>query len=326
MPGERFEILPLPRADWQTRHIHHHPWLFTLGAAPPKIHPPLPPAATGKLYQHRVPHQEISRVPRAGGGEFALFPDALGNFHGPAARFARKQHKATLGRPDFGPPLIGQSLMITVYGVYRSRALRPLWLLQEAGIEFTHQPVVQAYRGVAVPGQPTTASPEFLAVNPLGQIPVLDDDGLILTESLAITLYLARRHGGQLGPQSDAESALCEQWSLFAATGIEPAAAEIMFIYRNGGETSPEGQAALQVNAERLRRPLQRLEARLGQHDWLVADRFTAADINTAECLRYAQVHLPLLSGFPAVKAWLERCQARPAFKAIWERRAAEPE
>ena len=50
-----------------------------------------------------------------------------------------------------------------------------------------------------------------------------------------------------------------------------------------------------------------------------------AADLNLAECLRYAQGHPTLLGEFPAVKAWLERCQARPAFQAMWAARLAEP-
>ena len=53
--------------------------------------------------------------------------------------------------------------------------------------------------------------------------------------------------------------------------------------------------------------------------------RFTAADINTAECLRYAQPHPTLIGEFPALSAWLARCQARPAFREMWARREAEP-
>jgi glutathione S-transferase len=59
--------------------------------------------------------------------------------------------------------------------------------------------------------------------------------------------------------------------------------------------------------------------------EWLVGQRFTVADINTAECVRYAQGHPTLLGEFPAVKAWLARCQARPAFQAMWTKRNAEP-
>lgn len=218
--------------------------------------------------------------------------------------------------------------MITLYGVYRSRASRPLWLLAELGLPFTHVPVIQAYRladAKAVEAPLNTATPSFLAVNPQGQIPAYQEGDLVLTESLAITLHIARSHGGDFGPQSNAEAALMEQWSLFAATSIETPALEILYIQGDGGDQTVEGQAAIAVNAEKLRRPLARLQAFLSVHDWLVGARFTAADINTAECLRYAQGHPSLLGEFPAVKAWLERCQSRPAFKAMWAGRMAEP-
>lgn len=217
--------------------------------------------------------------------------------------------------------------MITLYGVYRSRASRPLWLLAECGEDFIHVPVIQSYRvdqPKAADAPLNTASPAFLAINPIGQVPALVEDDLVLSESLAITLYIARRHGGMLGPQSDAETALMEQWALFAATAVEGPAAEILTILINAGETA-EGQAHVAINAEKLRRPLTRLQKQLAANDWLVGNRFTVADINTAECLRYAQNHPTLLAEFPAVNAWLDRAQARPAFKAMWEKRLAEP-
>lgn len=213
--------------------------------------------------------------------------------------------------------------MITLYGVYRSRATRPLWLLHETGTPFTHVPVIQAYRlpDPAAPGAPVhTASPDFLKVNPQGQIPAMQDGDLILTESLAIALYLARRYGGPLGPQDDAEAALMEQWALFAATAVEGPALEIL--------QAPEGamgEGIVKVAAERLRRPLARLNAHLSGRDWLVGNRFTVADINTAECLRYARGHAALIAEFPDVKRWIEAAQARPAFRALWTARQAEP-
>jgi glutathione S-transferase len=218
--------------------------------------------------------------------------------------------------------------MITLYGVYRSRASRPLWLLAETGTPFTHIPVIQSYRlkdAAAADAPMNTTTPSFLAVNPQGLIPVLVMGDLVLTESLAITLHLAKTHGGLLGPQTDAERALMEQWSLFSATAVEGPALEILYIQGDGGDKTPEGQATIALNAEKLRRPLRRLNQHLEGRDWLVGDRFTAADINAAECLRYAQGHPSLLGEFPAVNAWLERAQARPAFKAMWAARLAEP-
>ena len=218
--------------------------------------------------------------------------------------------------------------MITLYGVYRSRATRPLWLLGETATPFTLVPVLQAYRltgaNAAWSGL-TTASPEFQAINPLGQIPALSDGDVVLTESLAITLYLARKYGGPLGPQSDIETALMEQWALFAATAVETPALEMFYPIAEGRSTTPEGAALISVSAEKLRRPFSRLQSHLAAHPYLVGSRFTAADINTAECVRYAQGHPTLLSEFPAIHDWLTRCQSRPAFKAMWQARLAEP-
>ncbi len=212
--------------------------------------------------------------------------------------------------------------MITLYGVYRSRASRPLWLLAEIGLDYRHVPVIQAYRltGESSHDGLTTVSPEFLAVNPQGQIPAYEEDGLILTESLAITLHIARVHGGDLGPKSAGEAALMTQWALFAATSVETPALEILYAQSEGGE-----QAGIAVNAERLRRPLGRLQRHVEAGDWLVGGRFTVADLNTAECVRYAQGHPTLLAEFPDVSAWLERCQTRRGFKAMWAERMKEP-
>lgn len=213
--------------------------------------------------------------------------------------------------------------MPTLYGVFRSRASRPIWLLFEAGVPFDHVKVIQAYRlpGAAMEGVTlATNSPEYLAVNPQGQIPAMKDGDLVLTESLGIVLYLARRYGGALGPADDAETALMEQWALWAATAVETPALEIMM-----APPGEMGQATLDVSAEKLRRPLARLQKHLAAQDWMIARGFTAADIVVAECLRYAQGHPTLLAEFPAVKGWLERCQSRPAFQKMWAARMAEP-
>jgi len=219
--------------------------------------------------------------------------------------------------------------MLTLYGVLRSRASRPIWLLNEIGLPFAHVPVIQAYRlaqASAADAPLNTASPEFLKVNPLGQIPAFVENGLVLTESMAITSHIARQHGGLLGPQSPAEHALIEQWTLLAATAIEAPALEILYITGDGGADTPEGQAAIAIAAEKLRRPFHRLEGYLAGHSHLVADRFTVADLNVAECVRYAQAHPTLVSEFPAVTAWMHRCQSRPAFQKMWAARLAEPE
>lgn len=217
--------------------------------------------------------------------------------------------------------------MITLYGVYRSRASRPLWLLHEIGLPFAHVPVIQAYRlsdPMAANAPINTGAAAYLAINPQGQIPCMTDGDLTLTESMSITLYLAAKYGGDLGARNEAEAALMSQWALHAVSSVETPAVEMLFAQRDLGGT-PHGEATIAVAAEKLRRPLARLVAHLSAHAWLVGDRFTVADINTAECLRYAQGHPTLLAEFPSVKDWLERCQARPAFQVMWANRMAEP-
>ncbi|MBP1850229.1 glutathione S-transferase family protein [Rhizobium halophytocola] len=217
--------------------------------------------------------------------------------------------------------------MLTVYGVYRSRATRLFWLIEELGIAFTQVPVIQAYRlddPMAADAPLNTRSPDFLRVNPFGAIPTIDDDGLVLHESLAIPLYLAKKHGGPLGPADLAEDALMLQWSLFAATEIEANALKLYYLCAEGRLDHEAGKAVAKALVRLLDRPLKALAARLADHPFLVGDRFTVADINVAEIVRYASSHAPVMHAHPVVAAWLKHCQARPAFQAMWARREAE--
>lgn len=214
--------------------------------------------------------------------------------------------------------------MLKIYGVYRSRATRPLWLAGEIGLPFEHVPVIQAYRlpDPNAPGAPVnTRSPEFLKVNPMGSIPSIDDDGFVLHESLAISLYLARKYGGDLGPKDVNEEALMIQWSLFAATSIESSALDI----QSAKADTAEGKAQVADAARNLERPFDRLEEHFAKTDYLVGDRFTAADINVAEIVRYARGHAALFASRPALNAWYERCTSRPAYQDMWAKRNAEP-
>lgn len=219
--------------------------------------------------------------------------------------------------------------MLTIHGVTRSRASRLIWLCHEAGLDFRQVPVIQAYRladAFAEDAPLNTRSPEFLALSPAGAIPVLEDDGLVLSESFACTHYLARKYCGELGPQDAAEEAVMLQWSFYAATAIEPEALTILMLHKPGLIQAGEDQALVAGAAERLVRPFKVLEDHLCAHQFLVSDRFTVADLNMAEVLRYAQGFGPIWEAFPAVKGWLAACQARPAFAKMWQARQNEPE
>lgn len=219
--------------------------------------------------------------------------------------------------------------MLTIYGVTRSRASRIIWLCHEIGLPFRQEPVIQAYR-LADPDAPdaplNTRSARFLRLSPAGAIPVIDEGGFILSESLAITMYLARKHGAPFGPIDPQEAALMDQWSFYAATAIEPDALTLLFLHGRGQAQSGEDQAIVANAAERLIRPMQVLSDHLALHGYLVGGRFSVADINMAEVVRYAQGYGPLMEQFPAVQSWLADCQARPAFQKMWQARLAEPE
>lgn len=216
--------------------------------------------------------------------------------------------------------------MLTIYGVYRSRASRTVWLANELGIPFSHVPVMQRYR---LPDPPPasvlhTRSPEFLKVNPNGHIPSIDDDGLVLHESLAINLYLARKHGGPLAPESVAEEGEMAMWSLWAATEVETHALNILY-HRVSNAGRPMDPKIADDAVDTLRAPFSVLDTALAKDRHLVGGRFTVADINVAEVVRYAQAAPELFEAAPRVKAWLAACHDRPAFKKMWAERDREP-
>jgi glutathione S-transferase len=216
--------------------------------------------------------------------------------------------------------------MLTIYGVYRSRASRNIWLANELGIPFKHVPIMQHYRLKApMPaGVVHTKSPEFLAVNPNGHIPTIDDDGYVLHESLAINLYLARKHGGPLAPANIAEEGEMAMWSLWSATEVEPHAINIIY-HRVSNAGRPMDPGIADAAVEALRGPFAVLDKALAKTGYLVGGRFSVADINAAEVIRYAQAAPELFNAAPRLKSWLAACQARPAFKTMWAARDKEP-
>ncbi|GGE47931.1 glutathione S-transferase [Agaricicola taiwanensis] len=211
--------------------------------------------------------------------------------------------------------------MLTIYGVYRSRASRAFWLARELNLQFRHVPVIQAYKldNPHAPDAPlNTRTPEFLSINPNGHVPSIDDDGMILHESMAINLHLARKHGGPLAPAGLEEEALMTMWSFWALTEVE---GQALVVQNNAGKNPEKVQAAV----EALRRPFSVLNDALAKDGYAVGGRFTVADINLAEVVRYASSATALFDGAPHVKAWLSACHERPAFREVWAKREAEP-
>ena len=113
-------------------------------------------------------------------------------------------------------------------------------------------------------------------------------------------------------------------WSLWAATEVEPQSINVLY-HRVGNPWGPNDAKIADAAVEALKRPFAVLDRALAKNGWLVGGRFTVADINVAEILRYAQAAPELFDEAPQVKAWLAVCQARAAFRKMWDARAKEP-
>ena len=160
-----------------------------------------------------------------------------------------------------------------------------------------------------------THTPEFLAMNPNGKIPLLVlPDGRCLAESNAILCYLADGSEFLLGDAFSRAEVL--QWLFFEQYSHEPYIATSRFIIQYLG-SPPEKQAELEQKREGGRKALAVMENRLGQHDYIAGDRFSIADISL-----FAYTHVADEGGFDlreylAVRAWMDRIEKRPNFKPM---------
>lgn len=184
--------------------------------------------------------------------------------------------------------------MIRLYGLPWSRASRCLWMLEEVGAPYESVPVTD------------TRSAEFLALNPNGRMPVLVDGEVVLWESLAINLYLAKRFATDLSPKSLAEEGHALKWSFWAQSEMEGPLNAIASL-----EAVPPEWCASTLGA---------LEAGLRADGQLVSGRFTVADLNVANMFNGPVSSRLDLSLHPAVSRWLTACRARPAARRVFER------
>lgn len=190
-----------------------------------------------------------------------------------------------------------------LYGAPYSRAGRCVWMLEEIGKPYENIPTN--------PRSGETRSPQMLELNPNGHVPVLDDDGYIIWESMAVNLYLAEKHQ-VLWPADLKQRGHATQWSFWAMTEVEPPLITLlmnrMFL--------PEGQrdaSAADKAQETLKTPLKVLDGQLSGREYLLGGSFTVADLNVCSVLGMAALLQYDFSPFPQVGAWLGRCNGRPA-------------
>jgi glutathione S-transferase len=208
-------------------------------------------------------------------------------------------------------------MTLKIYGIGPSRAVRPIWTALELGVPF--ELISTPYAGGA------TRTPEFLAINPNGHIPVLIDersDGAVTVwESMACALYIARVHGQADGqtvtPASPREEAEAMRWSFWTVSELE-ADALIVLMHRLAMPDDQRKPELADKAESRLKVPLAVLEQHLqAQHAqgeaYLAANRFTVADVCVASVASWIRPAAALLAQYPAVSSWLKLCLDRPA-------------
>jgi glutathione S-transferase len=192
---------------------------------------------------------------------------------------------------------------LRIYGIARTRAFRALWIANELGLGYEHMPIEI--------GEAGAGSPEFRAINPNGRLPFIVDDGFVLFESLAITLYLAKKHpDGRLYPGTLEGEAKTWQWTMWALTEVDRGV-NIWSLHAVRLPAAERDAAKRDEALKVLAAPLRVLDAALAKQDYLLGGDFTVADLNVAAVISRA-VDMDL-SAVPNLKAWLTRCLARPA-------------
>jgi glutathione S-transferase len=202
---------------------------------------------------------------------------------------------------------------LRIYGLARTRAFRALWIAEELGLDYEHIPVEI--------GEAGARKADYLALNPNGRLPTIDDDGFVLWESLAITLYLAKKHAtGTLYPATLEGEAEAWKWSLWAVQEVDRG----VNIWSLHAVRLPVEDRDPQRRAEALKvidRPFRVLDGVLGGRSYLLGDVFTVADLNVSAVISRA-IDMDL-SALPHLGGWLRRCLERPAARAALKLKAA---
>ena len=182
------------------------------------------------------------------------------------------------------------------------RDLRVRWALEEAGLPYKTRLLEQGDQD----------KPAYRALQPFGQVPVLEEDGLVLFESGAIVLYIGERSEALLPRDPDARRR-ATQWLIGALNSIEPFIMNVALIdvfHANEEWAKLRRPGAVEFVQKRLAA----LSRSLGDKPYLDGDRFTAGDLMMTTVLRILE-HTDIVTSDQRLAAYLERCTARPAFQ-----------
>ena len=195
--------------------------------------------------------------------------------------------------------------MIKLYGTSKSRSARCLWALEELGLKYEHVPIEVS----------KARSPENLKLNPNGHVPSLEDDGLVLWESMAINLYLAEKYGkNSLWPTTIEDHGTTYQLSFWGMTEVEP---HLIMALRHRIIFAPEqrNEQIAQQSVDALKAPFKVLDDHLNGREYLLGKEFTIADLNVAGIMSFVSILKLDLSATPNTQSWLQKCLGREAYQ-----------
>ena len=202
--------------------------------------------------------------------------------------------------------------MIQIWGGATARTLRAHWMCHE--LAMTYQPKLIGSRT----GE--TQTDEFRALNLKEKIPVLVDDDFVLTESAAIVTYLGDTYGAHSGIVPEPftrERALYNQWSSFVQMELDAHTLYVMRKHRDLAHLYGEAPAAITTAVEGFSKQVSVAEAALVDHDHLIGDTFTAADLLMVTVLAWAEAYgIPLRE---RLRDYLSLHTSRPAYMAAAE-------
>jgi glutathione S-transferase len=200
--------------------------------------------------------------------------------------------------------------MITLYGFGNifaggqgeTKDLRAQWALEETGLPYRVHALDHAAGELD--------GDAYRRISPFRQAPVIEDDGFVVAESAAIVLYLAEK-AGKLIPGDVQGRTHVVQWCLAAVSTVAPTlmCLDMIEIF-DAGTAAPKLTAGVRKIADRW---LGDVEQRLEDREWIACADFTVADILMANVLRGIR-HTDMLKPYPRLKAYYERCHARPAW------------
>ena len=195
--------------------------------------------------------------------------------------------------------------MIRLHHVAQARSFRILWLMEEMGLDF--EVVRHSFFDKSL------RAPEFLAISPAGRVPAVEIDGRVIYESGAIMEYLCATRGMLGRAAGDADWVDWLEWLHFAET-IGQHLANLTQQHIALREDWMRSPTVMRLEAKRLGKALDVVEAGLGADDWLLSSGFSAVDC----AVGYGGMIARRFIGFealPRVAGWLHRCEERPAFR-----------